>query len=432
LVVGISVFVRGMTGPVSDAVPEGDPSGGRGQLLLALAIGLAAAVLAAYARHISVARPGVTTQLGFYRGFDQGSYLRTARLLARWRFPTRHFDYEYGLGYPILGVPFIWLGLRGDPFAVVDAVAFGATVSLTFVLGLRVTALDGHARGEVIAVGAALVLAASSPLLNLASSPWNSNIVVALGLLVLVLVTSTRELSPARCAVVGLAIGWVFATRYVDALFLGAPAAAALIGATSAQRRRLLLFGGSALLVVVTLVLLSQQYTFGNLLTTPYHFHHRATGAAITNDQSLGQYRISSIPTHFLGTFVTGKQNGIRVPGDPLLRQFPLLLLAPIGAWHQLRTRARQPWVWIAALGGSLVGSLLYLSFAAGGAGDLAFANARYWAPWYPLWALYSVVGLIVGVNWLTNVASSLRTSRAVGETKRSTGERSFDAPDRT
>lgn len=380
------------------------------RVLLALAIGLAAATLAAYARYISLARPEVTTPLGFYRGFDQGSYLRTARLLARWRFPTRHYDYEYGLGYPVLGIPFIWLGLRGDPFAVVDALAFGTTLSLTFILGLRVAGSQCRVRPEVIAVGSALVLATSTPLLNLASMPWNSNIVVPLGMLVLVLATSTHDLSPVRCAVIGLAIGWIFATRYLDAFFLGVPVLAAFLLATPAQRRRLLLYGGSALVVVVTLVLLSQQYTFGNPLTTPYHFHHRTSGAAVRNDQSLGEYRISSIPTHFVGTFITGKQNGVREPGDPLLRQFPLLLLAPIGAWRLLRTRSSQRRVWVAAFGGSIVGTLFYLSFVAGGAGDLVFGNARYWAPWYPLWALCSVLGLVASLSWLSKIAAPRRS----------------------
>ncbi len=340
---------------------EETPASTTSDVFLALAIGLAATAFAAYARHISLARPGVTTHLGFYRGFDQGSYLRTARILARWHLPARYFDYEYGLGYPILGAPFIWLGMRADPFAVVDAVAFGASVSLTFVLGLRVTALRSRVRPELIAIGAALVLAVSSPLLTLASSPWNSNVVVP-------------------------------------------------------QRRRLLLFGGSAFLLVLTLVLLSQQYTFGSFLTTPYHFHHRTSGAVARNDQSLGEYRISAIPKHFVGTFITGKQNGVREPGDPILRQFPLLLLAPIGAWSLLRARARRRSVWLGAIAGSLIGSLFYLSFVAGGAGDLAFGNARYWAPWYPLWALCSVLGLAVSLSWLSKLAAPWQRSHVTSE----------------
>jgi hypothetical protein len=395
---------------------EETPASTRHDVFLALAIGLAATAFAAYARHISLARPGVTTHLGFYRGFDQGSYLRTARILARWHLPARYFDYEYGLGYPILGAPFIWLGMRGDPFAVVDAVAFGASVSLTFILGLRVTALRSPVRPELIAIGAALVLAVSSPLLTLASSPWNSNVVVPLGLLVLVLTTSTRELSRARCAAIGLAIGWILATRYLDAVYLGIPALAVAVRSTSPQRRRLLLFGGSAFVLVLTLVLLSQQYTFGSFLTTPYHFHHRTSGSVARNDQSLGEYRISAIPKHFVGTFITGKQNGVREPGDPILRQFPLLLLAPIGAWSLLRARARRRSVWFGAIAGSLIGSLFYLSFVAGGAGDLAFGNARYWAPWYPLWALCSVLGLAVSLSWLSRLAAPWHRSHVTSE----------------
>jgi hypothetical protein len=192
----------------------------------------------------------------------------------------------------------------------------------------------------------------------------------------------------------------------LDAAFLGLPVLAVLWRAEARERRRLVLCGGAAFVCLVALVLISQQYTFGNLLTTPYHFHHRTAGAGRTNDQSLGEYRISTIPTHFVGAFITGKQHGVRTPGDPILHQFPLLVLAPVGAWTMLRARVATRPVWALAMLGAGVGSLFYLSFTAGGAGDLVFGNARYWAPWYPLWAVSSVVGLGGVLGWLTKVTT--------------------------
>ena len=292
--------------------------------------------------------------------------------------------------------------MKGDPFAVVDAVAFGATAGLTYLLGLRLAGPNLRVPPEAVGAGAALVVALSSPLLTLASRPWNSNLVVPLGVAVLLLATSSHELTRLRCAVIGLAIGWIFATRYLDALFLGVPAFALLLRSHPQERKRLVGFGGAAFAAVVVLVLISQQYTFGNLLTTPYHFHHRGAGSGQTNDQSLGQYRISSIPSHFVGTFVSGEQNGVRTTGDPILHQFPLLVLVPIGAWVVLRARARDRMVWLFAMLGSVVGSLFYLSFVAGGAGDLVFGNARYWAPWYPLWAVLAVVAASAGLGRFT------------------------------
>jgi hypothetical protein len=71
---------------------------------------------------------------------------------------------------------------------------------------------------------------------------------------------------------------------------------------------------------------------------------------------------------------------------------------------------------WLGAIAGSLIGSLFYLSFVAGGAGDLAFGNARSWAPWYPLWALCSVLGLAASLSWLSKLAAPWQRSHVTSE----------------
>jgi hypothetical protein len=370
----------------------------RSLLYLAVAIAAAGVLFAAYGRYLNVNRPGVATPGGFYGASahgqpDQFYYLRSARLLAHWHFPHGQSQYRYGLGYPILAAPFIRLGFGGDPFAPVDALAFGATLGLTFLLGTCVSPF--RSRGLTIACGlaTAATVGVASPLIGLMSTPWNSNIVVPLGVFVLLVTVSERDVSIPAAAGIGLALGWIFATRYLDALFLGLPVIALIVRSSAAQRRRILIISGGTLAVVVLGVLASQQYAFGNFMTTPYHYHARSAGA--TNDQSLSEYRISSIPTHFSGTFITGKNgHGVRQNHNPILRDFPLLVFAPFGAYVISRRRSRVRAAWISAIVGSVLGSLFYLSFVAGGGGDLNVGNARYWAPWYPLWAALAILAI--------------------------------------
>jgi hypothetical protein len=57
--------------------------------------------------------------------------------------------------------------------------------------------------------------------------------------------------------------------------------------------------------------------------------------------------------------------------------------------------------LWIATTIACVLSSLFYLSFVAGGAGDLIFGNLRYWAMWYPLWAILAVIGAKIAFDQL-------------------------------
>ena len=150
------------------------------------------------------------------------------------------------------------------------------------------------------------------------------------------------------------------------------------------------MIGGAAAAAVVGIVMYTQYHTFGNPFTTPYNNHLRK---GLGSDQSLSNYRIGWIPSHFWSTFVTGRLGSVRQSGNPLLLLFPLLPLAPVGAVLLFRsTRDRVRVVWIAAAVASGLSSLFYLAFVAAGAGDIKFGNERYWAVWYPFWCVLIVV----------------------------------------
>lgn len=244
-------------------------------IVVAVLIGVGAVVAGAYLRYIGESRPGVRTPHGFYGFSDQSAYLTSARRLAPFAMPRNNREYRYGLGYPVLGAFFIKLGFNGDPFAPVDALAYGATAALTFVLGTRLSPFKSTRAVVLFGIACAFVVMFVTPLPDLAAVPWNSNIVVALGTLVLVLATSVRELTMPRAIAIGAALGWIFSTRYADAIFLGVVTIPLLIKCKPIERARLIIGGGGAALLLVGLVLASQWYVFGSPFTTPYHYHTR-------------------------------------------------------------------------------------------------------------------------------------------------------------
>jgi hypothetical protein len=378
---------------------------------VAVVVGVVAMIVAAYARYASPFRPGIRTTGGFYENYDQRVYLGLARALSRFRLPRRN-AYQFGLGYPALGAVFSRLGFRGDPFAPVDVVSFGAAAAMTVVLGARAASLfvRDHALTLVVGVAAGGLLMTGTGILPIFAIPWNSNVVLALGVVVLVLVTSAHPISRSGAATIGLSLGWIFATRYVDALFFALPAVAAIVIRPSRERRRLVLLGGAAAAVIVGGVLLTQYHAFGNPFTTPYHSHlRRGLGA----DQSLANYRVGWIPSHFWSTFVTGRLGSVRQRGSPLLLLFPLLPVAGLGIVVLARsTRDRARVVWITAAIASVASSLFYLSFIAGGAGDIKYGNQRYWAVWFPLWSVLIAVCIAIPLQW---VATRMKKPDASG-----------------
>jgi hypothetical protein len=396
-----------------DARPGNSVKGSRESILfVVLVVVVVGMALAAYARYLSPDRPGVTTRLGFNGFFDQSEYLKSAKILSHFHLPSRPDQYRFGLGYPALAVPFLWIGFHGDPFAPVDVLTYGATAALTFVLGTRLPLLSSQ-RGRIAGgLAAAAIATVASPLLELNTSPINTSITVPLTLLVLVIATSAHQVSYPRAIAIGAALGWIFAARYADGVFVGLPVIALVVLRTPRERRRIVVGGGATVSVIVALVLFTQFHAFGNPLITPYHYHLRASGA---NDQSLAQFHLAKVPTNFLGTFVTGLQNGRRLPRDPILRQFPLLWLAPIGAAVVVGQRVRDRLLWMTMTITSLMVSIFYLAFVAGGPYDLLFSSPRYWAAWYPLWSVFIVATAVAGIEQLTSRSMPTRSDFSRG-----------------
>lgn len=358
-------------------------------------IAVLAALLAMYSRYLNPRRPGVTTPEGFYGFYDQSQYLALARRLADLDLPASAQEYTYGLGYPAIGAFFERLGFSGDPFAPVDTALFAFVVAATAVVGARLVSRS-------VGLVSAVLVAVATPTLELMSLPWNSSLVSACLLVALLLATDTKPVSAVGALIGGLAVGIAFAARYPDALAVGAIVAVALLRAGPSRLRMIALSVGACLLIVGP-VLWTHHTVLGSWTTTPYASHLRPDGVS---DQSLGQYKLERVPRHFVEVFITAMSQGAREPRDPLLLRSPFFVLMPLGVWYLARGRHRI--VVIVAFVTSAAFTTFYLSFVAGGGGDIKFGNFRYFVAWFPLWTIAAVTGGWKAVSW---ASGALRTS---------------------
>ena len=176
---------------------------------------------------------------------------------------------------------------------------------------------------------------------------------------------------------------------------------------------------GSAL--IVGAVLASQAVVLGSPLRTPYASHVRA---GFGDDQSLKSYRIAWIPEDAKEALLTGRSNCNHAPGctfpqspqEPLLAQFPLAWLTPVGVLAVLRRRRSMPHALLMVITAavSVVMTLFYLAFVAGGGGGLMDYSLRHFAVWFPLWTF---LGLLGGMSMIDVLRGLSRGRHAAGST---------------
>lgn len=338
--------------------------------LLLLLVALAA-VYFAYMYAIDGTRPGNLAPLGWFGYWDQSQYLVLAQDLSDFTLSAERF--QYGVGYPIVAVPFLWLGLDYDPFAVFDGLAFVFVAAGTFVLGSR---LFSRTVGAVAGFG----LVFATGLIGFVVTPWNSTVSLV-ALVAILLVATAPKRRPWHAPVMGAMVGWGFAARYIDLLWLGLITVVVLLAAD--QRLRHCLVAGAAALAVTVPVLVLHDVAFGSPLETPYAQHFSQDGTE--SDQDASSYHLGKIPEAAFGVFVSPFLREGQV-GTPLLAIMFWTILALPGAFIALRKRSwRYRPVVGAAISGWMLATLFYLSFRGFGGGTLQFGALHYIKMWWPV-----------------------------------------------
>jgi hypothetical protein len=357
-------------------------------LLAALVV--SAAAYFAYRYTIEPTRPGMAFPRGWFGYFDQSSYLRMAHDLSEFRLPAG--DFLYGVGYPVVAVPFIWLRLDYDPWLLFDGAAFVFAAAATFIVAGRIF-------GRLAAGIAGFGLVFATPLVVYCLTPWNSTVSLVALTGILLLGTSPRPASWHPYAI-GALVAWAFAARYVDALWLGAIAAVALARTPSGRAWPRLVAAGATALVLAMPILVAQQRAFGSPFTTPYSLHVGIGGT--TTDDQWAAYDLGKVPRSAFGMFISPFLLGARQPGSPLLADVFWTIAALPGALIAILS-GRFRLLLAVTIVGWIAASVFYLSFRATGAGGIQYGSLHYFKMWWPVASILAAGAF----SWLVDVGSS-------------------------
>lgn len=322
---------------------------------------------------------------GWFGFFDQGSYLDLARTLADRHFGLLKQTYTFGLGYPLVAVIPLVLGNPLDPFKWFNLLTFVTAVAACYQFGKHFISTRA---GFLAAFG----LAFASPLVEYTVQPWNSTVTL-FALAILMLFATLKRTTILTALTAGLLVGWVFAARYIDVVWLGLLALTCLYrsGLTIKRLAVLVVVMGVGLSVTVGGVLYSHYKVLGSPFKTPYT-KHIGLGTDTASDQAASSYGFDNIGNDTLGIFVSPKLAGSKDEQQGLLMGMAWVLAAIPGFYFLIRDR-RSRLVAATMLGIFIVSSLFYLSFRASTAEQVKYGVLHYFKFQWPLLAVAAAAG---------------------------------------
>ena len=318
--------------------------------------------------------------LGWFGYYDQGEYLKIAHTLASFNFSELNTTYSYGLGYPLVAVPALWLGFNTDPF-----VFFNFATYLFTVYAVYRVAKELLSPFAGMLAGFATLFA--TPLIVYTAQPWNSSVCL-FGMSGILLVMLKKNVNWKHGLIVGFLAGWAFAARYIDVIWLVPLAAASIYRGSFKQWMKVVAFMIVGILLWVLPVLYSHYKIFGSPLKTPYVNHIGLKDDS--NDQQLNAYKLERIPNAAVGMFL-----GPRLAGAAdndrgwLITMFWALTAIP-GAIIVFR-RSERRLFWGTFITVTIAAYLFYLSFRASSPTSLKYGVLHYFKMFWPGLIILSV-----------------------------------------
>lgn len=312
--------------------------------------------------------------LGWFGFHDQGSYLQLAHTLANFDFNQLKNVYSYGLGYPLVAVPALWLGLDNDPFVFFNLFVFVFAIFAVYRLAYK---LISPTAGWMAGFG----LLFATPLIKYTDQPWNSTVcLLAMSGLLLVLIV--KKINKWYALIAGLLVGWAFAARYVDVVWLGPLALASLYRGSYKHLAKLVLFVGIGFMLWAVPVGYSHHKVFGSVFRTPY-MNHLGVGGVGGSDQQLGAYKLSRIPDAATGMFLGPRLENLPDTDRGLLVDMFWVLAAIPGAFIILR-RQKTRIFFGTLIATTVLAFIFYLSFRASTPYSLKYGVLHYFKMFWP------------------------------------------------
>ncbi len=249
---------------------------------------------------------------------DQGYYYRMLSELASGFLTSENF--RYGMGYPILAVPFYYL-VGKDALFIPNLVFFGATLSFSFAI---FRSLTNNLTSKIAIL--LLIFGTTFPYHHVIW--WGHGTVIFCFMLVSYLSLKT-DISNKALIAIGLATGYSFFTRYAE-IIVFLPMIVFLFWRKKSKAFALVILG---IIPMILATFFAHWIIFGNPLMTPYRVE-------------LGQAQIffpEDIPQNIFFTFLYYPPE--MALGDPAVGtlKFPVLtwafffVFAPLGMYRALR-----------------------------------------------------------------------------------------------
>jgi hypothetical protein len=316
-------------------------------------------------------KPGNFTPLGWHGWADQGHYLEEAKAIREWDL-EHSVRYQYPMGYPLAGAPFVHL-FPGDPFLPVNLASFLGVVGLFFATAYRWV-------GKPMALIGGLLLVLATPLTLLTFVPWTSTIAVLTVTFWLYLVLGRQRITYPMALILALLVSWMYMARGGGELVMLAPLGIATVWHFRREPGLIIKVAMAAAILAATVVL--------NAVWTHALFHQwvhpyiRAVGKV--------GFSAHHIPRSLWGTVIYTGETGDWWP--PLGTQAFWFVFAPFGMW--LAVRRRDADLHVGYVLSLAVGVLITAAFANFDPTGVKFYCLHYLKLWFPGVALYSMIAI--------------------------------------
>lgn len=336
---------------------------------------------------------------------DQSHYLGMTRELSQ-GFLT-YDTFRYGLGYPILAVPFYYL-IGDDALFIPNLIAFFGTVYFGYLFFRSVT-------NDLIAKISMLLLMFATTLAYHNVIWWAHGIVICC--LIIVSYFALKPLTNIKALLIGALVGYVFFTRYIDIIvFLPL-----LLYIFRKPKIKQLILSAVGLIPFVTLTLTAQAVVFGSPFMTPY----RTAAGTVLNHFEGPAMTIYN----FILTFIYFPNDvALQMPGVGMEKMTVLigafyLIFAPLGAYLLYRRSERKGLVAavIASTALTILYSSSYYEFHSGTFGTFP-TDFRYLLTAYPYLVLFATFALFAFLK--INQNAKERTVNAVCEVNNEKGRK--------
>jgi len=321
---------------------------------------------------------------GWFGWWDQSQYLNMARDMSG--FDLKSENFFYGVGYPILGALFYGI-YPTNPFLVPNLVLYVLTMTLYY----RIAGVYLSKESAFIVL---LLIMFGTPVTSYFVVPWNNiTTLVALAVLVYIAVV-VDKIKIWHCVIIGLVIGWVFAARYVDAVFLFPFAGYIFFKAireNGVRAAKYFLLSALLFIVIVGVVLGTHKRVFGGYFKTPYHKHLSMTDGG--DKISAAAFQVKRAPDHLYSVIFNPHQFH---PIEYLQFNIPLLGYSFFFVFSLsgfiLQICDKKDWLSGIMLGTLIVSFVFYGSFSATRGSDLKYHCLRYFSMWYPAMTIMGVL----------------------------------------